>query len=51
MKNFKIFTALIIACGVKSGIERVSYYLMPVLFVIFVALSVQSLSMKGAENG
>lgn len=48
---FLLFTALIIACGVKSGIERVSYYLMPVLFVIFVALSVQSLSMKGAEQG
>lgn len=48
---FLLFTALIIACGVKSGIERVSYYLMPVLFVIFVALAAQSLLMKGSEEG
>ena len=48
---FLLFTALIIACGVKSGIERVSYYLMPVLFVIFVALAVQSFFIKGSEQG
>lgn len=48
---FLLFTALIIACGVKSGIERVSYYLMPVLFVIFVALAIQSFFIKGSEQG
>ncbi|MEE6207203.1 MAG: sodium-dependent transporter [Alphaproteobacteria bacterium] len=48
---FLLLTALIIACGVKAGIERVSFYLMPVLFVIFVALAVQSIFIDGSKEG
>jgi NSS family neurotransmitter:Na+ symporter len=48
---FLLFTALIVAAGVKSGIEKVSVYLMPVLFLIFVLMAVQSLFMDGAGGG
>ena len=48
---FLLLTALIIACGVKSGIERVSFYLMPVLFLIFLALAVQSIFISGSKEG
>ena len=48
---FLLITALIIACGVKTGIEKVSIYLMPVLFLIFVTLAIQSLFMDGAKEG
>ncbi|MCQ2740802.1 MAG: sodium-dependent transporter [Alphaproteobacteria bacterium] len=48
---FLFVTALIVAAGVKKGIEKTGLYLMPVLFVIFILLSFRSLTLNGAENG
>lgn len=48
---FLLVTALIVIGGVKKGIEKTSVYLMPVLFVIFFALSIRSLTLEGAGKG
>ncbi len=44
-------TAVIVLGGVKKGIERVSLILMPLLFLIFIVLAIQSLMLTGAEKG
>lgn len=44
-------TAFIIAQGVASGIERYSKILMPVLFVLLVALVLRSVTLPGAREG
>ncbi len=48
---FLVATAAIVLGGVKKGIERASLVLMPLLFVIFVVLAVQSMNLVGAEKG
>ena len=48
---FLFITALIVIAGVKKGIERVSMYLMPMLFVIFILLCVRALTLNGADKG
>lgn len=48
---FLFITTLIIIAGVKKGVERTSVYLMPFLFVIFILLSIRSLTLDGAEKG
>ncbi|MBR2273905.1 MAG: sodium-dependent transporter [Alphaproteobacteria bacterium] len=48
---FLLTTALIVAAGVKQGIEKASKYAMPVLFLIFILLSVRSLTLSNAEEG
>ena len=48
---FLLTTTLIVVAGVKKGIERVGLYLMPILFVIFILLSMRSVTLEGAEKG
>ncbi|HPD96534.1 MAG: sodium-dependent transporter [Bacteroidales bacterium] len=48
---FMLLTALIVAGGVKNGIERYSKLLMPLLLVFLVILAVRSLSLDGALKG
>jgi NSS family neurotransmitter:Na+ symporter len=48
---FLVVTALVVAGGVKQGIEKVGKYAMPVLFLIFLLLSVRSLTLPNAEGG
>ena len=48
---FLLMTALIVIAGVKKGIEKTGLYLMPLLFIIFVLLSLRSLTLEGAESG
>lgn len=48
---FMFITAMIVIAGVKQGIEKAGIILMPVLFVIFLILSVQSVFLDGAEEG
>lgn len=48
---FLFITTLIVIAGVKKGIERVGLYLMPFLFIIFILLSMRSITLDGAEKG
>ena len=48
---FLFVTTLIVIAGIKKGIERTGLYLMPILFVIFVLLSLRSLTLEGADKG
>lgn len=48
---FLLLTALVVIAGVRGGIEKVCTYLMPLLFVIFVLMSVQALLLDGAGAG
>ncbi|MBQ9035527.1 MAG: sodium-dependent transporter [Alphaproteobacteria bacterium] len=48
---FLFITTLIVIAGVKKGIERVSTYLMPILFFIFILLCARSLTLEGASKG
>ena len=44
-------TALIVAGGIKDGIEKYTKFLTPMLFVIIVILLVRSITLPGAEEG
>lgn len=46
-----VLNAAIVLGGVRKGIERVSNWLMPLLFVLLVALAVHSLLLPGAGDG
>lgn len=49
---FMAAAAIIIACGVESGIERMSKVLMPILFLIVVGVAVYSLTLgEGVKEG
>jgi len=48
---FLLATALIVIGGVRKGLEKTSLYLMPVLFLIFLILTIRSVTLDGAENG
>lgn len=48
---FLAATALIVIFGVKNGIEKFSKVMMPILFVIIVALAVRSLTLPDAGAG
>ena len=48
---FVLATHFIIALGVQKGIERSAKLLMPLLFVILIALSIHSLLMPGGTEG
>lgn len=43
--------ALIVAAGVRNGIERMSRWLLPALFVLLVALAIYGLTLPGAMQG
>lgn len=44
-------TALIVVLGVKQGIEKFSKVMMPLLFLLVIAIAVRSMTIKGAEEG
>lgn len=48
---FLVTTCVIVACGVKTGIEKFSKYTLPVLFVLIVLIAVYSLSLPGSGDG
>lgn len=48
---FLIITTVIVACGVKGGIERVSTFMMPVLIVLLVGVSIFCITRPGAMAG
>lgn len=48
---FIALTHIIIVSGVKEGIERASKVMMPVLFLILIALCVRSITLPGASEG
>lgn len=47
---FMLLTVVIVARGLKGGIERVATYLMPLFFVVLVALTVYSLANGAAAE-
>ena len=49
--GFMILTGAIIMGGVQKGIERYSKIMMPLLFLIIIALSINSLTLSGAAAG
>lgn len=42
---------VIILCGVQKGIERMSKVLMPILFILAIAISIYSITLPGAVKG
>lgn len=48
---FLTINFLVLRRGIEKGIERVSNILMPVLFIILVILSINSLTLPGADQG
>jgi len=48
---FLVATGVVIAGGVRSGIEKFSKYTIPVLFVLIVIIAVYSISLPGAQDG
>lgn len=48
---FMLLTALIVIAGVKNGIEKYSKILMPLLFLIVLALAIRGITLEGASKG
>jgi NSS family neurotransmitter:Na+ symporter len=48
---FILVTALIVAAGIKGGIEKFSKIMMPLLFVIVLGIAIYSMSLPGASGG
>ena len=48
---FIVLTHLVVAKGVRGGIERVSKLLMPLLFILLLVIVVSSCMLPGAERG
>ncbi len=48
---FLLATAVVVACGIKGGIEKFSKVMMPLLFVIVIAIAVYSVTLPGARAG
>ena len=46
-----LLTTLIVALGVKSGVERVSTFMMPALIILLVAISIFCITRPGAMAG
>ena len=44
-------SALIVSSGIKKGIEKVTRYFMPILFIIIVVLAIWAASLSGAWEG
>ena len=49
--GFMLLTGAIIMGGVQKGIERYSKIMMPLLFIIVIALSINSLTLSGSSEG
>ena len=48
---FLLATAVIVAAGVKGGIEKFSTVMMPLLFVIVLGIAIYSMTLPGAKAG
>lgn len=48
---FMIITIFVVARGIQNGIEAANKYLMPALFVIFMAIIIRSLTLDNAMEG
>ncbi|MGZ9582994.1 sodium-dependent transporter [Paenibacillus marinisediminis] len=48
---FMLLTIIVVAKGVKGGIERASRIMMPALFIMFVILMIRSLTLPGMTAG
>lgn len=48
---FILTTYVVVACGVRKGLERTAEWVMPILFVMLFAIVVRALSMPGAKAG
>ncbi len=48
---FLLATTLIVMIGIKGGIERFSKLMMPVLFLVVLAIAIYSLTLPGASRG
>lgn len=48
---FILLTVVIVQGGVQKGIERVTRFMMPTLFILFIILVFRSLSLDGAMEG
>ncbi|WP_100332104.1 sodium-dependent transporter [Bacillus xiapuensis] len=48
---FMLMTILVVRGGIQKGIERASVFLMPALFLLFIALVIRSLTLDGAMEG
>ena len=46
-----VLTALIVSSGIKKGIEKVTRYFMPILFIIILVLAIWAASLPGAWEG
>ena len=46
-----LLTAMIVSSGIKKGIEKVTRYFMPILFIILLALAIWAASLSGAWEG
>jgi NSS family neurotransmitter:Na+ symporter len=46
-----LMTALVVTGGVKGGIEMLSKWLMPVLFILLILLAIRSVTLEGASEG
>ena len=46
-----VLTAIIVSSGIKKGIEKVTRYFMPILFIIIVILAIWATSLSGAWEG
>lgn len=51
MTGFFVLNGLVVLGGVQKGIERASNIMMPLLFVLLVALCINSLTLDGAKEG
>lgn len=48
---FMIITILVVARGIQNGIERVSKFMMPALFIAFIILIIRSLTLDNVSEG
>lgn len=48
---FMCFTGAIIIAGVKKGIEKYTKLMMPLLFILIVALGIRAVTLEGASEG
>lgn len=48
---FLAATASVVACGVKNGIEKFGKIMMPLLFLMVIAIAVRSVTLPGASEG
>lgn len=49
--GFMAITVFIVIRGVSAGIEKVSKFLMPLLFIVLIAITIRSVTLPGADEG